>query len=119
MKTFIYSKRKFVLKTFIFGKILSKTFIYFTIDVVIGRILEVTYVLYSAATRRRSYQLHCLACIPAAAVAAAAAAAAAATAAMDLLGAMSEHISLHHKDGLVRILWISLSLMHIFFNQIL
>ena len=30
---------------------------------------------------------------------------------------MSAHISLHHKDGLVRILWISLSLMHIFLTK--
>ena len=36
---------------------------------------------------------------------------------MDLLGAMSAHISLHHKDGLVRMLWISLSLMHIFLTK--
>ena len=30
---------------------------------------------------------------------------------------MSAHISLHHKDGLVRILWISLSLLHFFLTK--
>ena len=43
-----------------------------------------------------------------------AAAAVAATVAMELLGAMSAYISPHHKDGLVLILWISLSLIHTF-----
>ena len=34
--------------------------------------------------------------------------------AMELLGAMSAYISPQHKDALVLILWISLSLMHTF-----
>ena len=38
----------------------------------------------------------------------------AAAVAMELLGAMSANISPHHKDGLVLVLWISLSLIHTF-----
>ena len=38
----------------------------------------------------------------------------AAAVAMELLGTMSAYISPHHKDGLVLVLWISLSLIHTF-----
>ena len=45
------------------------------------------------------------------------AAAVAASVTMELLGTMSAYISPHHKDGLVLILWISLSLMYTFLTH--